>query len=64
MYTTYRYVLPLDKNVVFHKACAKYFIVSSVFGHAIAHYANYGSAPYYAAALGSEVYVGLGEVEG
>ena len=38
------YVLPLDKNIVFHKACAKYFILISVVGHATAHYVNYAKA--------------------
>ena len=52
------YVLPLDKNIVFHKACAKYFIFASVFGHATAHYCNYAKAPYYNFFYGSHVYVG------
>jgi hypothetical protein len=39
--------VPFDKNIVFHKAVAKYFIWVSVFGHATAHYYNYGFAPYY-----------------
>eukprot|EP00316_Scyphosphaera_apsteinii_P000366 CAMPEP_0119303326 /NCGR_PEP_ID=MMETSP1333-20130426/4778_1 /TAXON_ID=418940 /ORGANISM="Scyphosphaera apsteinii, Strain RCC1455" /LENGTH=1066 /DNA_ID=CAMNT_0007305975 /DNA_START=248 /DNA_END=3448 /DNA_ORIENTATION=- len=50
------FVLPLDKNVVFHKACAKYFIFVSVFGHATAHYMNYQYAPYYEQALGAAIY--------
>ena len=28
-----------------HKACAKYFILVSVVGHATAHYVNYAKAP-------------------
>ena len=51
------YVLPLDKNIVFHKACAKYFIFASVFGHASAHYFNYAAAPYYNGALGDAIYL-------
>ena len=43
--------VPFDKNIVFHKACAKYFIWVSVFGHATAHYYNYQFAPYYNAAF-------------
>ena len=46
----------LDKNIVFHKACAKYFILVSVFGHATAHYLNYAAAPYYEAELGEVNY--------
>ena len=49
------YVLQLDKNIVFHKACAKYFILTAVLGHAIAHYFNYASAPYYAQELGPAI---------
>ena len=44
-------LVPVDKNVVFHKACAKYFIFASVFGHAAAHYFNYAYAPFYHGAL-------------
>ena len=36
---------------VFHKACAKYFVVVAVFLHGTAHYYNYAYAPYYNAAL-------------
>ena len=50
------YVLPLDKNIVFHKACAKYFILASVVGHGFAHYCNYSSAPYYGQVLGKDAY--------
>jgi len=50
------YVIPLDKNIVFHKACAKYFIFVAVFGHAGAHYLNYSNAPFYNAGLGQKVY--------
>jgi len=50
------FVLPLDKNIVFHKACAKYYIFVSVFGHATAHYMNYAFAPYYEQSLGAEIY--------
>ena len=39
--------VPFDKNVVFHKAVAKYFIVACVFGHGTSHYINYAYAPYY-----------------
>jgi predicted ferric reductase len=49
------YVLQLDKNIVFHKACAKYAILLSVLGHAIAHYFNYAAAPYYAQELGPAI---------
>ena len=51
------YILPLDKNIVFHKACAKYFIFVCVFGHASAHYFNYAAAPYYNGALGDAIYL-------
>ena len=34
------HVLPLDKNIVAHKAIAKYFIAFGVLGHAAAHYAH------------------------
>ena len=50
------YVLPLDKNIVFHKACAKYFIFVSVVGHCTAHYVNYAKAPFYEKALGAANY--------
>ena len=46
----------LDKNIVFHKSIAKYFILVSVLGHSFAHYYNYSSAPYYGQALGANVY--------
>ena len=49
------FVFPLDKNIVFHKAVAKYFILTSVLGHAISHYFNYAAAPYYAIVLGPKV---------
>ncbi|KAL1514521.1 hypothetical protein AB1Y20_003619 [Prymnesium parvum] len=49
-------VMPLDKNVVLHKATAKYFILVAVFGHASAHYFNYGAAPYYNKALDDHNY--------
>ena len=52
------YIVPLDKNIVFHKACAKYFIFVSVLGHATAHYCNYAKAPYYNFFYKSHVYVG------
>jgi len=50
------YVIPLDKNIVFHKASAKYFIFTSVIGHAGAHYMNYSNAPLYSAALTPALY--------
>ena len=50
------YVMQLDKNIVFHKAIAKYFILSSVIAHAVAHYFNYAAAPYYAQELGPLIY--------
>ena len=40
----------------FHKAAAKYFILTSVFCHATAHYFNYAAAPLYHAELGAHVY--------
>ena len=45
------FVLPLDKAVVFHKACAKYFILPCVAIHGTLHYFNYSRAPYYYNAL-------------
>ena len=61
--------VPFDKNIVFHKACAKYYIWVSVFGHATAHYYNYGFAPYYnavftAAGLESTVHVSPADCPG
>jgi len=50
------FVMPFDKAVVFHKACAKYFILPFVTIHAVLHYFNYGRAPYYNAVLGDGVY--------
>jgi len=50
------FVIPFDKAVTFHKACAKYFILPCVFIHAVLHYFNYGRAPYYNAVLGTGVY--------
>ena len=47
------FVIPFDKAVVFHKACAKYFILPCVFVHATLHYFNYGRAPYYNAIFGN-----------
>ena len=49
-------LIPFDKAVVFHKACAKYFILPCVFVHATLHYFNYGRAPYYSSRLGRGVY--------
>ena len=49
-------VIPFDKAVVFHKACAKYFLLPAVAVHAILHYFNYGRAPYYNAIFGDGVY--------
>ena len=40
-------MLLLVRQVTFHKACAKYFILPCVFVHATLHYFNYGRAPYY-----------------
>ena len=45
----------LDKNIVIHKAIAKYFIMFAVVGHSMAHYANYASAPYYSQERGADV---------
>ena len=49
------YVMQLDKNVVFHKAIAKYFILTASVGHGVAHYFNYARAPYYYNELGPAV---------
>jgi hypothetical protein len=38
------FVIPFDKAVVFHKACAKYFILPFVTIHAVLHYFNYGKS--------------------
>ena len=51
-------IIPFDKAIVFHKACAKYFILPMVFIHAVLHYCNYGRAPYYNAIFGNGVYPG------
>eukprot|EP00966_Prymnesium_polylepis_P286871 6626039-Prymnesium_polylepis.3 len=50
------FVLPFDKAVVFHKACAKYFLLPCGALRGVLHYFNYGRAPYYNAVLGSGVY--------
>ena len=49
-------LLPFDKAVVFHKACAKYFILPCVAVHGFLHYFNYGRAPYYNAIFGDGGY--------
>ena len=50
------FVFPLDKNIVWHKAVAKYFLLTSVFMHATLHYWNYSRAMYYSAVLKEDVY--------
>ena len=50
------FVFQLDKNVVFHKACAKYFVLTAALGHGVAHYFNYAAAPYYEKELSANVY--------